>query len=180
MLDETYLDCWESGYLVFDHRARARAEATSRAKPVGDGTDQHIDFRCLKMARLELGTFSWVETYRDVVEFSQTASGSPYSAKRYSFIEHEPEFMLGFEFDLVQIFVIKNETKKEGRKRTSFGRSTIAPSFSKIPSVTINRRVKGALRFRRSFSTLSSTSSRLVRSLWLYHLTVDREIWMPF
>jgi hypothetical protein len=48
----------------------------------------------------------------------------------------------------------------------------MAPSFSKIPSVTMNRLVRGPRRYLRSFSTLRSTSSRLLRSLWSNQRTV--------
>ncbi len=64
--------------------------------------------------------------------------------------------------------------------QTSFGKSTIVPSFWKIPSVTMNRRVRGPLRRFLSFSILRRTSSRLLRSLWSYQRTVEREISTPF
>ena len=44
---------------------------------------------------------------------------------------------------------------------TSSGKSTMVPSFSEIPSVTMNRLVRGPRRLRHSFSTHKRTSSRV-------------------
>jgi hypothetical protein len=90
------------GYLVFDHGARTCAKASRRAEAVGDGSDQHIDFGRLRMTLSVSGLGQGgLKPYGNIVEFSQTTPRSPHRAERYPFVEHEPEFVLGFELDLI-------------------------------------------------------------------------------
>src|SRR5882762_4560957 len=120
-------------------------------------------------------------TYRNIVELGQTTSSASYSTERDALVQDQTILILALQLDLTQRAVsTRFGFSRYILRRTSLGRSVIAPSFSKIPSVTMKQRVRGDLRFLRSLSTLSNTSSRLLRSLWSYQRRVDREIWRPF
>jgi hypothetical protein len=103
-------------------------------------------------------------TYGHIVQFCEPTSSSTDSSERKGLIEDHTELVLIFYFNL-QGSLYRHREMWAFDPRTSLGKSTMAPSFSKMPSVIMNRLVKGALLFRLSFSTPSSTSSKLLRSL---------------
>jgi len=68
---------------MLDDDRGSGAEATCRAETGGDRPDQHIDLRC-----------------GDVVELSETTTGSSNGSKGECFVENKTVFVLVLEFDL--------------------------------------------------------------------------------
>jgi hypothetical protein len=98
------------------------------------------------------------DTYGDVIQFRETASSSAYCAKGDTLIENQAIFILELQLDLF-MNIRRPSCYIPCEQLTSFGKSTM-PSFSNMPSVTMNLLVGDPWRFR-SFSTLSGASSRL-------------------
>jgi hypothetical protein len=117
--------------------------------------------------------------------FSYTGACAAEDAVRECFVENDAEFVPELEFDLTIVVVsmlnsdgICGGKGERVRARTSVGKSTISPTFSNIPSVTMNRLVRGLLAF--SLVTFCSTLFKSSMSLCSYHFTVLLEICIPF
>lgn len=143
----------------------AGTEGTAGGERLGDGADDDVDRRG-----------------GNVVEFGEAPTRATDSADGERLVEDEAELVLLFEFNLFSLVLVipVREIMKVTAKRTTFGRSSSTPSFSKMPSVTMKRLVRGNFFFLRSFSTPCRTSSRLLRSLWSNHRIVERETCKPF
>jgi hypothetical protein len=73
-------------------------------------------------------------TYGHIVQFGESMSGSTDSSERKGLIEDHTELVLIFYFNL-QGSLYRHWEMWGFDPRTSLGKSTMAPSFSKMPSV---------------------------------------------
>lgn len=110
---------------------------------------------------------------------SDAAAAAAEDAEGVGFVEDKAVFEALFELNLERWVRTGRSMGGGGREeRTTLGRSTMSPVFSKRPSVTMKRLVSDF--FAISFLTFSSTRSRSSMSLCSYHLMVLLEISSPF
>ena len=90
-----------------------------RVEPIRHGDNQHVD-----------------GGGGDVVQLCETSASTTDNAKRVGFVEDEAVLIPLLELELGN--AISKQYGEALTELTSFGMSIIAPSFSKMPSVTIN------------------------------------------